>query len=122
MDGYCGIHPYATWNDTDVPGVALAIEMFEAAGRPEEDRSSTYLTTFGQFMGVREALIHTVNTNGSADITGEQFLNALIDLGGVDGMGMSRSYCWGHTAWFSYPPSGLLVGRCGRQLELRHRL
>ncbi|MEM9776020.1 MAG: ABC transporter substrate-binding protein, partial [Chloroflexota bacterium] len=68
MDGYCGPHPYATWNDGDVPGVALAIEQFEAAGRPEEDRSTTYLTTFGQFLGVREILIHTVNQTGSADI------------------------------------------------------
>ncbi|MFK7805389.1 MAG: hypothetical protein AB8G95_27405, partial [Anaerolineae bacterium] len=90
MDGYCGPHPYATWNQTDVPGVALATELFDAAGRPEADRSTTYLTTFGQFMGVREALIHTVNTTGSAEISGEQFLNALIDMGGVDGMGMSR--------------------------------
>ncbi|MFK7801496.1 MAG: ABC transporter substrate-binding protein, partial [Anaerolineae bacterium] len=34
MDGYCGPHPYATWNQTDVPGVALATELFDAAGRP----------------------------------------------------------------------------------------
>ncbi|MEM8857123.1 MAG: ABC transporter substrate-binding protein [Chloroflexota bacterium] len=89
MDGYCGPHPYATWNDTDVPGVALATELFEAAGRPAEDKSTTYLTTFGQFMGVREILIHTVNETGSADISGEQFLNAMIDLGTVTGMGIA---------------------------------
>ena len=91
MDGYCGPHPYATWNDTDIPGVALANELFEAAGRPEEDRSTTYLTTLGQFLVTQEILVRTVNTTGSAEITGPQFLQAMIDLGSVDGMGISPS-------------------------------
>ena len=91
MDGYCGPHPYATWNDTDIPGVALANELFAAAGRPEEDRSTTYLTTLGQFLVTQEILVRTVNTTGSAEITGPQFLQAMIDLGSVDGMGISPS-------------------------------
>ena len=87
LDGYCGPHPYATWGDTDIPGVALAIELFEAAGRPESEKSTTYLTTFGQFMATRDALIHAVNATGSAEITGADFLQALID-NEVPGMGM----------------------------------
>ena len=41
-------------------------------------------------MGVREALISTVNKVGSADITGEQFLSSMIEDGGASGMGISR--------------------------------
>ncbi|MCB0035420.1 MAG: ABC transporter substrate-binding protein, partial [Anaerolineales bacterium] len=85
MDGYCGMFPYAYWSDTDIIGVQAAMSAFEAAGRDEADRSTTYLTTFGQFLATREILINTVNAIGSADITGEDVLDTMIDLGTISG-------------------------------------
>jgi branched-chain amino acid transport system substrate-binding protein len=89
IDGYCGVFPYAYWSDTDVIGIQAADFAFSEAGRPESDRSTTYLTTFASFLAIRNVLIHAANTIGSADITGEDVLNAMIDLGAVDGGGIS---------------------------------
>ncbi len=89
MDGYCGIFPYYYWSDTDVPGVQLADEAFTGAGRPETDRSTTYLTIFGSFLAIRDILINAVNEVGSADITGEDVLNSMIDIGEINAGGIS---------------------------------
>ena len=89
MDGYCGMFPYYYWSDTDVSGVQTALDAFEAAGRPETDRSTTYLTVFGSFLAIRDILINTVNTAGSAAITGEDVLNTMVDMGEISAGGIS---------------------------------
>lgn len=97
IDGYMGPLPYAYWSDTDVPGVQLAIMAFEEAGRPEEDRSTTYLTTFAQFLAIRNAYIHAINMQGGLEgVTGATMLEAMADLGEIDGGGIS-TYVVGDT-------------------------
>jgi maltose-binding protein MalE len=85
MDGYCGVFPYAYWSDTDVIGIQAADKAFTEANRPETDRSTTYVITFASFLAIRDVLIHTVNEVGSADITGEDVMTAMIDLGTISG-------------------------------------
>ncbi len=90
IDGYLGPLPYAYWSDTDVPGVQLALMAFEEAGRPDSDRSTTYLTTFAQFLAIRTAYIHAVNMQGGLEgVTGATMLEAMEDLGEIDGGGIS---------------------------------
>jgi len=89
MDGYCGPFPYNYWSDTDIPGVQIADEYFTAAGRPESDRSTTYLTTFAQFLAIRTVLTNVVSETGSATVTGEQLLNEMIAMGTFDGGGIT---------------------------------
>lgn len=90
IDGYIGPLPYAYWSDTDIPGVQLAIMAFEEAGRPDSDRSTTYLTTFAQFLAIRNAYIHAVNMQGGLEgVTGATMLEAMQDMGEIDGGGIS---------------------------------
>lgn len=90
IDGYMGPLPYSYWSDTDVPGVQLAMMAFEEAGRPEQDRSTTYLTTFAQFLAIRNAYIHAINMQGGLEgVTGATMLEAMTDLGEIDGGGIS---------------------------------
>jgi branched-chain amino acid transport system substrate-binding protein len=90
IDGFVGPLPYAYWSDTDVPGVQLAMMAFEEAGRPESDRSTTYLTTFAQFLAIRNAYIHAINQQGGLEgVTGATMLQAMQDMGEVDGGGIS---------------------------------
>jgi len=92
MDGYCGPFPYAYWSDTDVEGVQIANEYFTTAERPEADRSTTYLTTFGQFLALQDVMTAAANRVGSADISGADVLATMIEMENLGAKGISDYY------------------------------
>ena len=87
-DGYYGVVPQNTFSDTDLPGVQLATETFNAAGNSEADRNNTYLLTFGSMFAVRDIFVHAVNEYGYENLSGETFLMAMQDLGRIDALGL----------------------------------
>ena len=89
MDGYYGVVPNYWWNDTDNPGIQMAIEDFEAAGLPEAKKDIGFLLSYGQMFGVANILRHAMNTVGFEGLTGETVFEAMQDMGTIDVGGMA---------------------------------
>ena len=89
MDGYYSVVPNYWWNDTDNPGIQMALEDFEAAGLPEAKKDIGYLLSYGQMFGVANILRHAMNTVGFEGLTGEAVFNAMQDMGTIDVGGMA---------------------------------
>lgn len=90
MEGYYGIVPNYWWNDTDNPGIQMALEDFEAAGLPEAKKDIGYLLSYGQMFGVANILRHAMNMVGFDGLTGEAVFNAMQDMGTIDVGGMAE--------------------------------
>ncbi len=87
-DGYYGVVPFYTWNDTDQPIVQEATAAFEAGGYPANEKTNTYLQTYATFFAIRDVMVHAVNEYGYENLTGETFLAAMQDLGIVSAAGL----------------------------------
>ena len=91
MDGYYGVMPSYWWNDTDNPGVQMALEDFTASGLPETKKDVGYLLSYGQMFGVANILRHAMNTVGFEGLTGQTVFEAMQDMGTID-VGGTVSY------------------------------
>jgi len=89
MDGYFGVMPSYWWNDTDNPGVQMALEDFAASGLPEAKKDVGYLLSYGQMFGVANVLRHAMNTVGFEGLTGQAVFEAMQDMGTIDVGGMA---------------------------------
>ncbi|MGW8317602.1 MAG: ABC transporter substrate-binding protein [Candidatus Promineifilaceae bacterium] len=87
MDGFYGVFPYNWWNDTELPGVQDALAAFEANGYPESEKAVGYLLSYGSIWGLREILVHAINTVGFENLDGKAFFDAMKDLGVVSNHG-----------------------------------
>ena len=89
MDGYYGVMPSYWWNDTDNPGVQMALEDFTASGLPEAKKDVGYLLSYGQMFAVANILRHAMNTVGFEGLTGQAVFEAMQDMGTIDAGGMA---------------------------------
>ncbi len=89
-DGFYGVFPYPWWSDTDLEGVQIATELFEAAGHPESERATTYLTTVSAFLLVENVLENTLNEFGPDGLTGANVKATMESLGQMTGAGVLR--------------------------------
>ena len=89
-DGFYGVFPYPWWSDTDLEGVQIATELFEAAGHPESERATTYLTTVSAFLMVEHILEATLNEFGPDGLTGANVKATMESLGQINGAGVMR--------------------------------
>jgi branched-chain amino acid transport system substrate-binding protein len=89
MDGYYGVMPSYWWNDTDNPGVQMALEDFAASGLPETKKDVGYLLSYGQMFAVANILRHAMNTVGFEGLTGQTVFEAMQDMGTIDAGGMA---------------------------------
>ena len=89
MDGYYGVMPSYWWNDTDNPGVQMALEDFTASGLPEAKKDVGYLLSYGQMFAVANILRHAMNTVGFDGLTGQAVFEAMQDMGTIDAGGMA---------------------------------
>ena len=89
MNGYYGVMPSYWWNDTDNPGVQMALEDFAASGLPEAKKDVGYLLSYGQMFGVANILRHAMNTVGFEGLTGQAVFEAMQDMGTIDVGGMA---------------------------------
>ena len=89
MDGYYGVMPSYWWNDTDNPGVQMALEDFAASGLPESKKDVGYLLSYGQMFAVANILRHAMNTVGFEGLTGQTVFEAMQDMGTIDAGGMA---------------------------------
>lgn len=87
-DGYYGVVPQLTWDDTDAEIIQEATERFDAAGYAETERTNTYLLTYATFFAVRDIIIHAINMEGYENLSGETLLNSAVDLGVIDARGL----------------------------------
>lgn len=87
-DGYYGVLPSLTWDDTDAEIIQEATERFNAAGYAETERTNTYLLTYATFFAVKDIIAHAINSDGYASLSGETLLNAAVDLGVIDARGL----------------------------------
>jgi ABC-type branched-subunit amino acid transport system substrate-binding protein len=87
-DGYYGVVPHLTWDDTDAEIIQESAAAFEAGGYPPNERTNTYLLTYATFFAVRDIIIHAINTDGYDALSGETLLNAAVDIGVVDARGL----------------------------------
>jgi len=87
-DGYYGVLPNLTWNDTDAEIIQEAMVAFDAGGYPENERSNTYLLTYATFFAVKDILERAVNEYGFENLSGETFMMAANDIGIVDARGL----------------------------------
>lgn len=86
--GMYGIVPSYWWTDTDVEGVQKALAAFEAGGYPETDKGVSYLLSYGSLFAIRDVLQHAINLYGYENLSGENFLKAMQDLGLVSAGGL----------------------------------
>ena len=89
MDGYYGVMPSYWWNDTDNPGVQMALEDFAASELPETKKDVGYLHSYGQMFGVANVLRHAMNMVGFEGLTGQTVFEAMQDMGTIDVGGMA---------------------------------
>ena len=89
MNGYYGVMPSYWWNDTDNPGVQMALEDFTASGLPEAKKDVGYLLSYGQMLAVANILRHAMNTVGFEGLTGQTVFEAMQDMGTIDAGGMA---------------------------------
>ena len=89
-DGYYGVFPYAWWSDTDLEGVQIATELFDAGGHPENERATTYLTTVAAFIMVDNLLETTLNEYGPDGLTGANVKATMESIGQLSGAGVTR--------------------------------
>ncbi|MEM7115188.1 MAG: ABC transporter substrate-binding protein [Chloroflexota bacterium] len=88
-DGYYGVVPHATWNDTELEVIQEATAAFEAGGYPPQEKSNTYLLTYATFFAIRDIMVHAINNfGGYENLNGETFMAAAVDLGTVDARGL----------------------------------
>lgn len=88
MDGYYGVMPNYWWNDTDNPGVQMALEDFEASGLDDSKKDVGYLLSYGQIFSVANILRQALNDVGFDGLTGEAIFNAMQEMGTIDAAGL----------------------------------
>jgi len=89
-NGYYGVFPFRWYTDTDLEAVQLASAAFDAGGYPETERATTYLTTWSQFLAMRDVLVNTVNEVGLDGLDGAAVMATMQGMGIVDGGGVSK--------------------------------
>lgn len=89
-DGFYGVFPYPWWSDTDLEGVQIATDLFEAAGHPESERATTYLTTVSSFLMIEHILEATLNEFGPDGLNGANVKATMESLGQINGAGVMR--------------------------------
>lgn len=89
-DGFYGVFPYPWWSDTDLEGVQIATELFEAAGHPESERATTYLTTVSAFLMVDHLMEVTLNEYGPDGLTGANIRATMESIGQLTGGDVMR--------------------------------
>lgn len=87
-DGFYGVVPHLSWDDTDAEIIQEASAAFEAGGYPLNERTNTYLLTYATFFAVRDIIVHAINTDGYANLSGETLLSAAEDIGLIDARGL----------------------------------
>jgi branched-chain amino acid transport system substrate-binding protein len=87
-DGMYGVVPSYWWTDADVPGVQQAEAAFTAGGYPATDKAVGYLLSYGSLFAVRDILQHAINTVGFENLSGENFMAAMQDLGLISAGGL----------------------------------
>lgn len=87
-EGYYGVFPYLWWNDTDAPGVELALQYFEEGDYPEADRAVGYLLSFGSIFGIAEVIEKAIIDNGFDNLSGDAFFDAFKEMGTVSASGL----------------------------------
>ena len=90
MEGYYSVVPNYWWNDTDNPGIQMALEDFENAGLPDAKKDIGYLLSYGQMFGVANILRHAMNMVGFEGLTSEAVFEAMQDMGTIDVGGMAE--------------------------------
>lgn len=88
MDGYYGVMPNYWWNDTDQPGIAQALEDFEASGLDATKMDVAYLLSYGQMFGIADVLRLALNNVGLDALNGAEFFNAMQEMGTIDAAGI----------------------------------
>jgi branched-chain amino acid transport system substrate-binding protein len=88
MNGYYGVFPWHWWTDTDVEGVQMATEAFNAGGYPESERGISYLTSYAGTFAWRDILVHAIDMFGYENLNGDTFFQAFQDLGLVSALGV----------------------------------
>jgi branched-chain amino acid transport system substrate-binding protein len=96
-EGYYGVFPYLWWNDTDQPGVQLAIEYFEAGGYPDSDKAVGYLLSFGSIFGIAEIIETAIIEVGFENLDGDAFFDAFKEMGTVSASGLYEFDARGET-------------------------
>ena len=87
-EGYYGVFPYLWWNDTEAPGVQMALEAFEENDYPDEDKAVGYLLSYGSIFAIADIIEHAINLHGFENLDGEAFFDAFQDLGTVSALGL----------------------------------
>lgn len=89
-DGFYGVFPYPWWSDTELEGVQIATELFEAAGHPESERATTYLTTVSGLLMAEHILEVTLNEHGPEGLSGANIRATMESIGQLTGADVMR--------------------------------
>ena len=89
-DGYYGVYPYVSWNDTDSPAIQRILVNFEANEHPASAKSGFYLLTYGSIYALVNAIEHAINRVGFENLDGAALLAAMEELGTVDAAGLYK--------------------------------
>lgn len=87
-EGYYGVFPYLWWNDTDAPGVQMALDAFEAGGYDVASQDVGYLLSYGEMFALSQVLQQAINDVGFENLSGETFFNAMQEMGTVSAAGL----------------------------------
>ena len=87
-EGWYGVFPSLGWNDTDAPGVQKALAAFEMGGHPENEKTNTYLQTYGLIHAIKNILENTINREGFEGLDGDNFFDTMKEMGTIDGLGL----------------------------------
>lgn len=87
-EGYYGVVPYLWWNDTDAPGVQMALAAFEAGGYDLTSQDVGYLLSYGEMFAIATVIQKAINDVGFENLSGETFFNAMKELGTVSAAGI----------------------------------
>jgi len=88
MNGMYGVFPWRWWTDTDVEGVQMATEAFNAGGYPESERGVSYLTSYSGTFAWKDIIVHAIDLFGYENLNGDTFFQAFQDLGTVSALGV----------------------------------
>jgi ABC-type branched-subunit amino acid transport system substrate-binding protein len=92
QDGYYAIYPQLDWNDVDEPGVQQARATFGRSGRPDSDRTNTYLLTYTAILNTAQLYRAVVNEHGLEGLTGANVLAEIQKQGVVNPTGILGIY------------------------------
>ena len=87
-EGMYGMVPSYWWTDAENAGVQQALAAFTAGGYPETDKAVGYLLSYGSLFAIRDILQHAINTVGFENLSGENFMAAMQDMGLISAGGL----------------------------------